>query len=174
MTDQNAAPEAPETPASASPVPASPAVVDAPPSAAAPGADIVGHSEQPLPGAQPGIVGDTPVVAQSVADPHPEDSVTDKPAPDAVKPQSADDPNPEATALGSTDPAVHNPRPPLDAPGPDLNDGDFSEAEIEFAPEDEHPSRQPVALRPAPAGPSSERYVRPNPPLRRSEVEGAE
>lgn len=156
MTEAVDAQKAPEEPASEAPVPASPVVVDAPPSAAAPGADIVGQSEQPLPGAQPGVVADTPVVAQSAADPHPEDSVKEPPAPDAVKPQSADDPNPELTIGGATDPALHNPRPPLDAePNPE-----FDASYFDGVAGDGHPSKQPVALRPAPAGPPSHPHER--------------
>src|SRR5674476_140239 len=97
---------------SASAVPASPKVVPASGALPAPGADnIIGTYSAPNPGAQPGEVANQPLVAGSAADPHPHRD--HKPhAPAGV---TADSQDPEASAKGSTDPALHNPRQPLDA-----------------------------------------------------------
>lgn len=97
---------------STSAVPASPKVVPASGARPAPGADgVIGTYSAPNPGAQPGEVSDQPLVAGSAADPdpHPASKVH---APTGV---TADEPNPEATAKGSTDPALHNTRLPIDA-----------------------------------------------------------
>src|ERR1035437_1213203 len=81
----------------------------------APGADnIVGTYQAPNPGAQPGEVSDQPLTAQSAADPDPQASVDANKIDAKDRIQTADDPHPEATAKGATDPAVHNPRAPLE------------------------------------------------------------
>lgn len=82
-------------------------VVDADPAAAPAGAHVVGSSLQPPAGTPPGVEANTPVVENSAADPNP--TRGDMRAHDKA-PQTADDPDPEATAEGSTDPAVHNPK----------------------------------------------------------------
>lgn len=81
--------------------------------------NVVGTSLQPNPGEQPGEVAEKPVVAQSAADPHPEVSINRarEEMKHHTKPQTADDPDPEATAAGNTDPAMHNPRAPVDGSG---------------------------------------------------------
>lgn len=157
---------------------ATPAIVPAQGAGPAPGADIVGEVLAPNPGAQPGELSPHPIAANTADDPN-ANTGEKAPASTEVKPASADDPNPEASALGSTDPAVHNPRPPLDAANPDpaLNDAraEFDEpAEDEGGPVDE--DGHPVnfnALRGIPTGPEHTRHgqhIRRNAPLRRDEV----
>lgn len=143
-------------------------VVDAPQSAAAPGAEIVGSSEQPLPGAQPGVVADTPVVARTAADPHPEDHRAPTEREDGVKAHSADDPEPELNSEGNTKPINsgrdHLPPPVFDElkdsaavefEGSEETEGGDLVPDVGSDYEGAHPSQIPVALRPTPAGPSS-------------------
>jgi hypothetical protein len=138
----------------------------------APGADnIVGTYQAPNPGAQPGEVSDQPLTAQSAADPDPQASVDANKVDDKDRIQTADDPHPEATAKGATDPAVHNPRGPLDGSGVG-NDGQPAVATRVEKPADE-PTNDEVHLhnrnahRGVAAGPSSEPVTR---PVRRDEV----
>lgn len=125
----------------------------------APGADnIIGTYQAPNPGAQPGEVAEQPLVAGSAADPDPKSDKNVAPLPHI---QTADDPHPEATAKGATDPALHNPRGPLDAE-PATDGGGVAAA------------ADPAAPRmPAPQGPAqtqhSQNPVHPVPP-RREEV----
>lgn len=136
-------------------------VVDAPPSAVAPGSDIVGTSQQPLPGAQPGVVAETPVAANTAADPNPEDHQPEPRDPDAVIPQTADDPIPETTTDGATKPLppvvnTVTPPPAFGDEGDAQNDPEASRPESSDALAVEpFEEGTPVALRPTPAGPSS-------------------
>lgn len=140
-------------------------VVPAPPSAVAPGADIVDHSLQPLPGEQPGVVADTPVAANTAADPHPELHQPPPQDPNAVKPQTADDPIPEQTSDGASKPlaaVVNTVAPPpafadkiVDPASTDVVAEDAAEVEDDGPYAGLHPSQTPPGVRPTPAGPSS-------------------
>lgn len=136
-------------------------VVDAPASAVAPGSDIVGTSQQPLPGEQPGVVAETPVAANTAADPHPEDHQPAPRDPDAVVPQTADDPVPETTTDGATKPLppVVNTVSPPPAFEDEENDGPDPESSDALA-VDGVDASMPPALRPTPAGPSSDHHRR--------------
>lgn len=104
-----------------SPVPAEPQIVPADPNnSPGPGAEIVGSSLQPPAGTPPGVVADTPVAAGSAADP---DIAATKARSDERRKHlkdnaiTADKNADEAHAGQATDPAVHNPRAPVDGTG---------------------------------------------------------
>jgi hypothetical protein len=145
------------------------------------GADnIVGTYSAPNPGAQPGEVAEQPLTEGSAADPNPTPTAK---VPPEDKIQTADDPNPEATAKGATDPAVHNPRGPVDGSGVgNLEGGTASAGVVPIAPskvttdeptnEETHPTHNRAAhnrnaLRGVPTGPAHTQHSR---PVRRGEV----
>lgn len=150
--------EQPEQPAdgveTAAPVPATPEVVPASGTLPAADADIVGTYSAPNPGAQPGEVAEQPLVAQSAADPDPQASIDANKA-DAKDPiQTADDQHPEDTAKGSTDPAVHNPRAPLDGSGVGNDGQPLVAARVEEDRTDEEIDSTNNARRGIPTGPA--------------------